>query len=587
MSGGGPADDDGSEARRKLRHDLRTPISQILGYAELLQEEASEQGRSLPDLARIESAARTLLGQLERVLPELSHAPPSSMGAEEEAQAASQRRAPPRDEPVAGDARGTGRILVVDDNPANRDMLSRRLALRGYDVACAEDGVDALARLEAERFDLVLLDVMMPGISGVEVLRRVRERLGPADLPVIMATARDHSGDVVEALAAGANDYVTKPLDFPVVQARVQTQLGLKRAKDEIHRLVDELEVRNRFISQVFGRYVSEEVAATLLQSPERLRLGGEIRNVTVMMSDLRGFTAIAERLQPEQVVFLLNNYLGSMADLIQAHGGTVDEFLGDGILAVFGAPVAASVDDETDALRAVACAVAMQRAMLEVNAFNRAHDLPELEMGIAVHTGDAVVGNIGSQKRAKYGVVGAPVNLTARIEASTVGGEILISESTLLQAGAAVEVGAERAVSAKGVSEPIRVHSVRAVGGRRGGRVPVYEEHFASLGEPVDVELSLLAGKHVGADRLAARLVALSERGARLSCDAPLEALSNVRLRLAPSAAGPAGDVYAKVTGTDGALSTLRFTSVPRAIATWLAERRDVGAAAAVNSTP
>ena len=157
-------------------------------------------------------------------------------------------------------------------------------------------------------------------------------------------------------------------------------------------------------------------------------------------MSDLRGFTQVADRIPPDRVVRLLNNYLGTMADVILSFQGTIDEFIGDAILAIFGAPVQRG----DDALRAVACAVEMQRAMERVNEFNRREGLPAVEMGIAIHTGEVVVGNIGSDKRAKYGDVGSPVNLTARIESYTVGGQILVSDRTRRECGPDLSAGNE-----------------------------------------------------------------------------------------------------------------------------------------------
>jgi DNA-binding response OmpR family regulator len=168
-----------------------------------------------------------------------------------------------------------GSLLVVDDNEMNRDMLARRLARRGYTVTVAADGYQALAMIEAQQFDLMLLDIMMPGISGLDVLKTVRQRYAAADLPVIMATAKDQSEDIVTALQLGANDYVTKPLDFPVVLARTQTQLSLKRAMQEIQRLAAQLELRNRFIRETFGRYLTDDVVTRLLDTAEGLQLAG------------------------------------------------------------------------------------------------------------------------------------------------------------------------------------------------------------------------------------------------------------------------------------------------------------------------
>ena len=214
------------------------------------------------------------------------------------------------------------------------------------------------------------------------------------------------------------------------------------------------MEARGTFIRETFGRYVSDDVVASLLGSPEALRLGGELRKVTVMMSDLRGFTAVAERLTPEEAIRFLNGYLQTMVDLILRYGGTINEIMGDGILVIFGAPTVAADDAE----RAVACGVAMQRAMVDVNARSRERGLPEVEMGIGIHTGEVIVGNIGSDRRMKYAAVGSHVNLTGRIESYTTGGQLLISESTLQEVGTIVEVGRSLRIEPKGARKEMIV---------------------------------------------------------------------------------------------------------------------------------
>ena len=284
-----------------------------------------------------------------------------------------------------------GALLVVDDSEMNRDMLTRRLVRRGYTVAAAEDGRQALDMIAAQPFDLIVLDIMMPGLSGLEVLENLRQRYVPSELPVIMATAKDQSEDIVLALKLGANDYVTKPLDFPVVLARVQTQLSLKRAMQEIRTLAAQLEQRNRFIRDTFGQYISDEIVANLLASPRALELGGARRKVALLYSDLRGFTAMSERLGAEEVVTLLNRYLGAMIDIVQQYRGTIEAFTADAIYVVFGIPVAEADDTE----RAVACAMAMQLAMVPLNQSLMADGLPTVEMGIGIHTGEVVVGNV------------------------------------------------------------------------------------------------------------------------------------------------------------------------------------------------
>ncbi|HEY8150959.1 MAG TPA: adenylate/guanylate cyclase domain-containing protein, partial [Vicinamibacteria bacterium] len=485
-----------------LRHDLRTPINQIIGYSEMLDDDAAAAGQEKmsADLKRIGQAARGMLEMIDRIPDELAAAAPTAQAAPaatpppaapEPPRPAGKRPAAaavplPDDEPspatlairaaVSKPVTGTGTLLVVDDNELNRDMLSRRLKSRGYQVLTADDGPQCLAMVKAQRFDLILLDIMMPGMSGIEVLKIIRARYTVAELPIIMATAKDTGVDVVEGLTLGANDYVTKPLDFAVVLARVESQLSLKRSMEEIKRLANELEKRNRFIKHTFGRYLSEEVVDRLLETEEGLALGGEKREVTLLMSDLRGFTAMADRYTPEQVVRVLNNYLGTMADLIVAHQGTIDEFIGDAILAIFGAPERR----EDDAARACACATAMQVAMKEVNAFNLREGLPEVEMGIAVNTGQVIVGNIGSQTRAKYGVVGSHVNLAGRIEGFTVGGQVLVSASTVDKAGTALELGQRVTFQAKGFKEPVDVYDLVGVGTPWNARLPVRDDHLA-----------------------------------------------------------------------------------------------------------
>jgi class 3 adenylate cyclase len=292
-------------------------------------------------------------------------------------------------------------------------MLARRLASRGFEVATAEDGASALDAIWNGNFDIVILDIMMPGISGIEVLEAVRKEHSPSELPIIMATALDASQMTADALRLGANDYVTKPIDLVALLARLDNQLSLSRATKQLATFAQQLELRNAFIRKTFGRYVSDEVASSVLESPDGLELRGEKRRVTIMMTDLRGFTALTESLSPVEVVAILNNHLGKMAEIITNWNGTIDEFIGDAILAFFGAPTMR----EDDAERAAACALEMQCAMEQVNAENRRQGLPDVEMGIGIATGDVIVGNIGSEHRTKYAAVGTPINLAARVE--------------------------------------------------------------------------------------------------------------------------------------------------------------------------
>ncbi|NES83579.1 MAG: adenylate/guanylate cyclase domain-containing protein, partial [Moorea sp. SIO2B7] len=267
-------------------------------------------------------------------------------------------------------------------------------------------------------------------------------------------------------------------------------------------------------IRKTFGRYLSNEIVATLLESPEGLELGGQRRKITLLTSDLRGFTATSERLPPEEVVKILNFYLGYMADVITHHQGTIDEFMGDGILVLFGAPISR----KDDATRAIACAVEMQLAMEPVNQKMKEWGLPPLEMGIGINTGEVVVGNIGSEKRTKYGVVGSQVNLTYRIESYTIGGQIIISATTLKESGSIVKINGQKQVTPKGVKEPITIYDVAGIEGEYNLFLSQEEEIFLPLAEAIPLQYSVLEGKDISKDVSLGQLVKLSSKGAQIS---------------------------------------------------------------------
>ena len=351
-----------------------------------------------------------------------------------------------------------GRILVVDDNLHNVDMLTRRLQRTGYEVSGVYGGKEAIESIEKNRFDLVILDIMMPDVNGIEVLEHVRKTNSVSELPVIMATAKDQSEDIVEAMKCGANDYVTKPIDFPVLVARIHTQLALKHANDENTRLLMQLEGRNEFIKSLFGRFISDEVVEQLLHAPSGPQLGGELRELSILFADIRGFTSISESLTPAQVVSLLNNYLGTMTEIIDTYGGTVNEFYGDGLLAFFGAPVAQSEHART----AVQCALAMNSAMEEVNRRNREIGLPEIGMGLAINSGEVIVGNVGSEKRFKYGVIGSAVNIASRVQGSASDGVLLVTKSCADAAGDCFNFSNYHEISVKGLKRAIEVCEVK-----------------------------------------------------------------------------------------------------------------------------
>jgi len=320
---------------------------------------------------------------------------------------------------------------------------------------------------------------------------------------------------------------------------------------------------------KTFGRYLTNEVVANLLETPSGLQLGGERRKVTVLMSDLRGFSAFSERLPPEKVVTILNVYLGVMAEVVDQYKGTINEFIGDGIFIMFGAPIARP----DDAQRAIACAVAMQLAMKSVNEQNQQLGLPEIEMGIGINTGEVVVGNVGSQKRAKYTVIGSQVNLAARIESYTVGGQILISENVLRDANYDVQVDGQLRVEPKGIREPLTLYDVGGIGGTYNLFLSKTEAALVLLDPPIPLEFTILEGKHSVGNLFVGNLVRLSHNEAELQTEYALELLSNLKIHLLvdQERVQISGDLYAKVVRQirdQAHLFLIRFTAIPPEIA-------------------
>lgn len=352
-----------------------------------------------------------------------------------------------------------------------------------------------------------------------------------------------------------------------------QIAVSLKNAElyeqleERVEERTQQLEVRNRLIRQAFGRYLSDDVASTLLESPEGLTLGGERRDVTILMADLRGFTPLTERLPPENIVSIVNNFLGEMTEVIFRHQGTINEFIGDAILAIFGAPQ--RLEDHAE--RGVACAVEMQMAMDHVNARNRKLGLPAVEMGVSVHSGEVVVGNVGSEKRAKYGVVGRPVNVTARIESHSVGGQVLVSERTLSRVTSAVTTVREFEIHPKGVAEPLKVFEVSAIAGGTRLAVPQRAAVVAPLKAPLEIGVEVLFGKAAGNGFRPAHLTALSSSSASVRINDRLNVFDDLRVRL-PADGGDLTDVFAKVISQEGGGTFfVRFTSMPPEAQEWI----------------
>ena len=443
------------------------------------------------------------------------------------------------------------KILFVDDEPdlapLIRQKFRRSVREGAIDLVFASDGQEALDLVSADPdIRLVVTDLNMPRMDGLTLLGHLSDL---ATRPkAVVVTAYSDMENIRTAMNRGAFDFLTKPIDLTDLEVTVG------QAREAVMRDLEADRVR-----AAFGRYLSDDIAQALLSDPEAFELGGERREVSVLMSDLSGFSQVSEQLPPERTVELLNVYLGAMTEVVDAYGGAIDEFIGDAVLVIFGAPIARADHAE----RAVACAVAMQLAMDDVNRTLSEAGLPALEMTVGVNTGEVVVGTIGSEKRAKYGVVGSPVNLTSRIQSLAAPGEVVISEATRAAAGEAVEVAHTREASLKGFAEPLPIHCVGGVGGTYNLRLPDETEGEVALADPVGVRVSVLDGKRIG-DARPGTLVTLSRTAgvARLEGDVPDRADLRVQLD------GTEGEVYAKAVGQDGDRVRMRFSSVPPALA-------------------
>ncbi|HVT05133.1 MAG TPA: adenylate/guanylate cyclase domain-containing protein [Thermoanaerobaculia bacterium] len=465
-------------------------------------------------------------------------------------------------------------VLLVDDQPMIGEAV-RRMLDGEPDVVFhyCSDPTTALAMAASIKPTVILQDLVMPQIDGLTLVRYFRANPFTRETPLIVLSTKEEPKTKADAFAFGANDYMVKLPDKLELIARIRYHsrgyINLLERNEAFHALMEsqaQLEVRNRFIRETFGRYLSDEIVNRLLETPEGLNLGGEKRKVTIMMTDLRGFTSMSERLSPEQVLAVINNFLETMTEIIVKHQGTIDEFIGDAILVIFGAPIRR--DD--DAERAVVCAVEMQLAMEEVNARNHAAGLPKVEMGIGLNTGEVVVGNIGSKRRAKYGVVGSNVNITSRIESYTLGEQILMSESTKDEVADIAEIEGEIEALVKGMRLPIRMYELRGIGGKYNLHLTRTEFPLVRLPRELPIRYSILEGTRATGAWSAGSIVSLGGREAELVGEAVVNPLTNVQIQFVTGEADRRGSfAYCKVLPRATQLESgfiVRFTSLPDA---------------------
>ena len=324
------------------------------------------------------------------------------------------------------------------------------------------------------------------------------------------------------------------------------------KAMEKIRALNEQLELRNKLLNETFGRFLSDEIVRRLLDTPDGLAMGGKKQELTVIMSDLRGFTAMSEKMNAHDLVTMLNHYLGEMTEIIQKHSGTIIEFIGDGIMALFGAPV----ESDKSPSNAVAAAVEMQSRMEEINRWNEENGYPVLEMGIGINTGDMIVGNIGSEKRTKYGVCGSNVNLCGRIESYTTGGQIIISPETRRQITEELNVDCEFTVKPKGVDKPITLYRITGIGAPYGVFYTPETFEPIPLDTPEKALFYTLDGKHTSDKPNEGLFTAKCDKGAVLKTDVPLSVYDNISVEFDKN------KIFAKVIKENGGEYTIRFTS-------------------------
>jgi adenylate cyclase len=357
------------------------------------------------------------------------------------------------------------RILIVDDNETNRDILMTRLGAHGYDLKQAADGEEAIAATKEHQPDLILLDIMMPKLDGIEACKRLKGDQTLPFIPIILCTAKADTKDVVTGLEAGADEYLTKPIDQVALVARVKAALRLKQLHDQVTEMNRSLEQR---VAEQLGeiermsglkRFLAPQIAELVLTSGGEKLLDSHRKDVTIVFCDLRGFTSFAETAEPEEVMTVLREYHGSLAGLIQSFEGTLERFAGDGMMVLFNDPMPCPDPCE----RAVKMAVQMRDRVIELAGKWKklGHDLG---FGVGIAHGYATLGRISSEGRFDYTAIGRVVNLAARLCGEAKSGQILVDGRVQAAIESLVEMESAGELTLKGFSRPVTAFDVRAL---------------------------------------------------------------------------------------------------------------------------
>lgn len=368
------------------------------------------------------------------------------------------------------------RILIADDNAMNLDILRTRLAVHGYEILTAADGEEALAVARRMQPDLILLDLMMPKMDGLEVCRRLKADPALPFMPVVMVTAKADSKDIVAGLEAGGDEYLTKPVDQAALVARVKSMLRIKALHDTVQEQAARLEAQAaqlaewnrtleaRVAQQVaelervgrLRRFVSPQLAEVIVSAGDEKLLESHRREITVVFCDLRGFTAFAETAEPEEIMRVLGEYHAAMGDLIFRFEGTLERFAGDGLMVFFNDPLPCP----DPAARAVRMAVTMRERVGELSRAWRKRGY-DLDFGVGIALGYATLGKIGFEGRFDYGAIGTVTNLAARLCDEARGGQILVSQRVYAAVEDLVEVEPSGELTLKGFLKPVPTFNV------------------------------------------------------------------------------------------------------------------------------
>jgi len=374
-------------------------------------------------------------------------------------------------------------ILVVDDVPDNVDILQMRLESQGYEVATAGDGAEALEKTRALHPDLVLLDIMMPKIDGIEVVKRLKADPSLPFIPVILVTAKADASDVIAGLESGGDDYLTKPVDHAALLARVRAMLRIKSLHDTVRAQAQRLEeqtaelaawnktLEGRVAAQVdeierigrLKRFLAPQIAETILSSGGDAMLESHRREIVVLFCDMRGFTAFSETAEPEDVMAVLREYHGVLGPLIHRYEGTLERYTGDGMIVIFNDPVPCP----DPALRAVRLAVEMREAVssLARSWTDRGY---EIGFGVGIAQGYATLGQIGFEGRFDYTAMGTVTNLASRLCDEAKNGQILVTQRVAAVLGGLADLELLGNIELKGLSRPVAVLNVGGLTGAK-----------------------------------------------------------------------------------------------------------------------